>query len=161
MRPIRLASLALLLLSGLSLMPIACGGPVKCYRVSGEVFLDGQPASGAEIMFYPVEDEKSPYKPSATVESDGSFRLTTYTAYDGAPAGEYKVTIVWRDGVREEGETHYGPDKFGNHYRSPKVTTLTATVEPKSNFLARFDLQSSAPIADAPARPSGRDRERR
>ena len=29
-------------------------------------------------------------------EGDGSFRLSTYAAFDGAQEGEYTVTVVWR-----------------------------------------------------------------
>ena len=34
-------------------------------------------------------------KPRATVQADGTFKLGTYDGADGAPEGDYKVTVEW------------------------------------------------------------------
>jgi hypothetical protein len=69
----------------------------KVYPVSGAIFLNGEPAVGARVFFSPAEDPANPraLRPFAIVENDGSFRLTTYTKYDGAPAGDYVVIVTW------------------------------------------------------------------
>jgi hypothetical protein len=34
-------------------------------------------------------------RPTGIVQEDGSFELSTYGVKDGAPAGRYRVTLVW------------------------------------------------------------------
>ncbi|HEY2251522.1 MAG TPA: hypothetical protein VGH74_10700, partial [Planctomycetaceae bacterium] len=79
-------------------LPLACNSAPEAgvYPVSGEVFFSGQPAGGATVVFHPVdEDEGSPAY--ATVQEDGSFELSTFATHDGAEAGDYLVTITWRE----------------------------------------------------------------
>src|SRR4051812_4567692 len=66
------------------------------FPVEGQLFIDDKAAANATIIFHPVDESLTDgVKPRATVGKDGSFKLTTYTADDGAPAGEYRVTIEW------------------------------------------------------------------
>src|SRR5262249_2552105 len=73
------------------------GGRVKVYPVHGKVVDEkGKPAVGAIVMFHPVAPPgKNVEAVSGTVDESGEYRLTTYTNGDGAPAGEYVVTITW------------------------------------------------------------------
>ena len=92
-----------LLLSGWLLICLAgCGGgPVRppVHPVTGQAFFQKMtPAAGAFIVFHPVSEalEKAmEARPFARVQPDGSFSLTTYDEGDGAPEGEYGVTVVW------------------------------------------------------------------
>src|SRR5262249_28083759 len=77
---------------------------------SGQVLVNGSPAAGVRIEFHPVnQNPEQPIYPAATTKDDGRFTLETYKQGDGAPAGDYLVTLTWpayhskRDG--------YGPDK--------------------------------------------------
>jgi hypothetical protein len=126
----------------LVLLPVACGkrSPVPVYPVQGEVFVRGQPAAGAEVLFHPLSKEKDARPASATVEADGSFRLTTFSAHDGAPVGEYAVTITWRESTREEGETRYGPDRLRYRFSNPATSGLKVTVQADDNTVPRFNL---------------------
>jgi hypothetical protein len=130
-----------IVLSGLCLLPTACGkkyGPVN--PVSGQVFVNGQPATNATVIFYPQNQGEAKAYPNAIVEADGSFKLTTFNKEDGAPEGEYTVTIVWSDSRREEGETIEGPDKLQGRFATAANSTLKATVKKGKNQLPRFDL---------------------
>ncbi len=70
---------------------------VPVVPVAGAVVFDGKPTPGALVVFHPAQGDQSPTPPAqGTVRDDGTFELTTYTANDGAPPGEYKVTIEWR-----------------------------------------------------------------
>src|SRR5262249_39231421 len=60
--------------------------------VSGKVFYKGSPIPGAEVFFRTTGNSAR-----GRVEADGTFRLTSYRAFDGAAPGEHKVTIVWHD----------------------------------------------------------------
>jgi hypothetical protein len=65
------------------------------HPVLGKLYFDGTPAPGAVVYLDPVD--KSGMKASGVVEADGSFRLTTYKGFDGAVAGDYKVSVTWKD----------------------------------------------------------------
>ena len=126
-----------------TLTVLGCSGSDGTYPVKGEVFVNDQPAAGAEITFYEVNpDKEHPHFPTAIVGPDGSFELTTFTAKDGAPPGEYKVAIVWRQSWRDEGETHYGPDTFNNQYNVGLASPLpSVTVKAEKNVVPRIDLK--------------------
>ena len=110
------------------------------YPVRGEVYFNGQPASGAVVHFHPLNDEeRSPA--FAEVQDDGSFELSTYGSHDGAEAGDYVVTINWRDEERVDGETIVGPDRLGERYSKRASSTLKATVSEGENVVPRFDLK--------------------
>ena len=67
------------------------------YRVSGTIMdARGNPAVGAIVVFRPLGDSSTDaVRPSAVVDEQGAYRLTTYRAGDGAPAGEYAITVIW------------------------------------------------------------------
>lgn len=128
-------------------LPVACSSPPpEVHQVSGEVFLDGKPASGAVVHFHPVDNAEGSAA-FATVKEDGSFELSTYGSEDGAEAGKYRITLVWFDETQgEERETIYGPDRFGDRYSNPKTSGLNATVRAGENDTLRFDLKSTEQV---------------
>src|SRR5262245_11865951 len=70
---------------------------VPVFPVRGQVFYQSKPAVGAVVILNPQDaslGERLPMRPNGKVEADGSFQITTYETNDGAPAGEYKVTIL-------------------------------------------------------------------
>jgi hypothetical protein len=117
---------------------------VSVYPVRGTATYGENPAAGARVTFYATSqiDEKTPI-PTAVVEADGSFQLTSYKPNDGAPAGEYSVTVTWfnppPEGVNPES---YSPaDKLAGRYATPDKTSLKVTVTEGDNELAPFELQ--------------------
>ena len=125
----------------LSCLLPGCGdSKYKVYPVHGEVFFDGQPASGATIHFHPVDTARPPA--FATVQPDGSYELSTYGEDDGAVAGDYLVTLNWIDEEKIDGEMVAGPDRLGGHYARAESSGLKATVDAgEDNEVPRFDLK--------------------
>ena len=78
---------------------LGCGdsGRVPVYPVRGKVTLDGQPAVGAYVIFYPTtkEEERVRLEPRGVTNEVGEFILRTYEAGDGAPEGDYQVITFW------------------------------------------------------------------
>jgi hypothetical protein len=103
------------------------------------VLFDGKPAAGATVFFYPVETDAEALAPYGVTDANGSFTLTTYLTFDGAPAGEYVVTVRW-PGPPRRGEDEQGPDRLKGRYDNPKTSKLRATVETKPNDLPPFQL---------------------
>jgi len=112
------------------------------HPVRGKVLVGDKPAVDAFVLFIPVNEPKDPNepRPRATVESDGSFELSTNGEKDGAPAGEYIVMVTWPGKVlldgREEPE-----DKLFGKYNNPARPLLKATVREGKNDLDPFQLK--------------------
>jgi hypothetical protein len=128
-------------------MAVAASLPPGCARhtrkpvfpVRGQVFVDGKPAGGATVFFNPVEPDPDAVAPYGVVDADGSFSLTTYLTFDGAPAGEYVVTIRC-PGPPQRREDERGPDRLKGLYSDPKTSALRATVLRKANEIQPFRL---------------------
>ena len=78
---------------------IGCSGPKgpKCYPVRGQVFYKGKPISEATVVMHRVRgDVEGNQKPIAYTATDGTFQITTMTRGDGAPPGDYVITIELR-----------------------------------------------------------------
>lgn len=80
--------------------------PVKTYPASGKVTLNGRPLEGATVNFIPADGKGSSV---GTTDKDGMYKLTTYRSDDGAPAGQYKVSIVKYDAANPPPAATTGP----------------------------------------------------
>jgi hypothetical protein len=125
-----------------------CGGsperPEVVYPLTGALEFEGQPAVGASIVLYP-QDELISARPKATVNDDGTFAVTTYEPGDGAPPGEYKVTVEWRRpvaGRESAGDDQPPPNVLPSTYASPQTTPLTVTVEEGENEFPAITFQN-------------------
>ena len=115
----------------LRLLLVGCGGDrskAKVYPVRGEVFFKGELCSGCP-RFTSTRSTSAAPPAMATVDDDGAFELTTYSTSDGAAAGDYIVTVNWRDEKPGDGETIVGPDRLGERYSKRDISKLTATVD--------------------------------
>lgn len=74
------------------------------YIVEGNVLVNGEPAANLNVAFHPLDGDKNLFCPVGRTDSTGTFHLTTRYGEDGAPAGEYSVTLVWPDGLVDECE---------------------------------------------------------
>jgi hypothetical protein len=80
----------MVLLAGTLVHCLGCGSPHDLVSVEGIVQLEGVPMTGGRILLTPREKGK----PSAgTIQSDGSFMLSTYELNDGANPGEHGILI--------------------------------------------------------------------
>jgi hypothetical protein len=128
----------------LVLVLVSCRGndPNAPVPVRGRVLYRGRPAEGARVTFVPTDasDPAAP-RPTAAIEKDGTFRLTTKLSYDGAPPGRYAVTIVYPSPAKKVDDENAGPDLLGGKYASPKTTPLHVEVKPIANELEPFLLK--------------------
>jgi hypothetical protein len=126
------------LLSVMALALTGCGSDKKpvAIPVSGKVlFKKDKPAVGALVVFHPKDPQYEKLvggKPHGKVKDDGTFVLTTYAEGDGAPEGEYGVTVEWR--AAPKGGFTIGEGGGGNllvkpTYANPQQPFLTVTVK--------------------------------
>jgi hypothetical protein len=76
----------------------------RLYAVEGNVLVNGEPAENLNVAFHPLDGGRNLFCPVGRTDSKGTFHLTTRLGEDGAPAGEYSVTLVWPDGLIDECE---------------------------------------------------------
>jgi hypothetical protein len=135
------------LLSVVLLLCPACArnGRKPVYPVRGQVLCDGKPAAQAMVTFHPIEEGGSEaVHPVGYADERGYFTLTSYTTGDGAPAGEYRVAVVWYLATRTRGPSagddyqtqNYLPERYGR----AETSQLTARVAKGPNELPAFRL---------------------
>jgi hypothetical protein len=115
------------------------GSKMSVYAVTGTVLFEGQPAEGATVVLHP-EDRSLTIRPRGVVDADGSFELTTYLPRDGAPVGEYVVTIDWRKPVEADGEFLPGPNLLPDALASAATTKLRASIPRGGGELEAFEI---------------------
>lgn len=131
------------LLGALSLIVACSSAPgTAVFPVQGKALYRGAPAVDAQIFFQPVGFTLPPSaRPSAVVQADGTFRLSTFKQFDGAPPGDYRVCVTWlSDAIQQDGE-NVGPDRLQNRYRDPDKSPLLVNVQERANVLATLELQ--------------------
>jgi hypothetical protein len=112
-------------------------------------------------MFTPVAPPSggaTPLSPAAVTGEDGSFRLMSFKPGDGAPAGDYQVTIIY---PMDRFNKHLsGIDRLKGKFANPKTSGLAAKVEPKNNeqpFTGRGSRGAPRPsslCASCPGQPA-------
>jgi hypothetical protein len=112
--------------------------------VHGRVLFNGRPTANAQVTFHPINDNgPKVIRPVGRVDEQGNFTLTSFKDSDGAPAGEYQVTVVWflarpaRAGSDETTSANYLPEK----YSRAETSKLKATVAPGTNDIPAFELK--------------------
>ncbi|MBB74686.1 MAG: hypothetical protein CMJ75_09255 [Planctomycetaceae bacterium] len=113
---------------------------VPLYPVQGEVYLDSQPAEGALVVLHPLhENPAHAAQPRGFVDKNAHYQLSTRSRHDGAPAGKYAVTVLWR---KQSDEDDPGELLVPRHYLDPKQSGLQATIVAGNNTLKAFHLTS-------------------
>lgn len=120
-------------------------GKLPVFPVKGRLLMDGQPMAAATIIFNPVR--KYPkgaalQRPRAVVDADGNFQVSTYDNDDGAPAGDYKVTLSWKgplEGVNSEQKDEL-PEKVPQMFQEARRSLLRVQIKEGENTLPTWDL---------------------
>jgi hypothetical protein len=127
-----------------ALLCSACGkanGRKPVFPVEGRILYEGRPLAHAFLVFHPVNDAGPQLtRPTATAENDGTFAPTTYEAADGAPAGEYAVTVEWyRPPTRDD--VAPGPNQLPALYSKPASTPFKIRIVEGTNRLEPFQIK--------------------
>jgi hypothetical protein len=146
------------ILSGLCVLSLCCllagcSSSTKTYPVTGKVLVNGQPAGGAVVVLSLVSNPGTmDKKPSGIARDDGTFVLSTFGSEDGAPPGEYYVTVFWPAKPKGPGGQVKGfavdersgdaPDQLNGKYRDPKSSGLKVTIKAERNELPPFELKN-------------------
>lgn len=117
---------------------------LELYPVHGKVMADKKPAVGALITFYAASsDLKLEKAPSANVKPDGSFVIGTLKPEDGAPAGDYTITIIWLPSDAAASIARgILPNRLPSQYGDPFKSGLKVQVKKQANELDVFDIKT-------------------
>jgi len=128
------------------LLAMGCGEAPKAWEkvvaASGKLTFEGQPIEGAQVTLFPTASEfPETVRPSATTAADGTFALGTYGTADGAPAGDYKASVVWFKVVNSGGSMVRGANVLPGRYANPETSGLNVVISPSESTLPAIDLK--------------------
>jgi len=107
--------------------------------VSGTVTVDGSPAKDLWVTLHP-KDSSVTLRPRGQTDGHGNFHITTYSAGDGAPEGDYDITIEWLTYIKRDSDWG-GPHKLKNQFNDPSTTSFHVTVGEEPVELPAFELE--------------------
>jgi hypothetical protein len=130
---------ALMMVTGLGCSKSESRVPV--HPVLGAIQFRGQPAVGAFVSLVPKTALDGVPNPRATVAKDGSFTVSTYDGNDGAPEGEYVVTVQWYKPVRQGNDLVGGPNVLPAKYASPRTSDVSIHIAAGENRLKPIQIR--------------------
>lgn len=144
----RLNSFWFVCLAILGVSSLGCGkGGPSLVSVTGSVMVDGKPAEGASLIFFP-KDASLTLIPSAQADASGKFSIIT-DGKNGIPTGLYDVTVIWPDpsvkpteSQRMQGLIEPGPDLLAGKYGKKGASGLSVDISASSKELPSFDLKT-------------------
>lgn len=134
----------------LTFIPGCDRGP-QVSPVSGIVYYNDEPLPFGGVMFQPSSGQPA----GGRIEADGSFRLSTFSEFDGAIVGSHKVKITCYSSQSPRrlqnsrgGEQTLGASLIPENYTLADQSGLTAEVEAGENN--SFEFRLSGPDLQIP-----------
>jgi hypothetical protein len=113
---------------------------VATFPVHGRITYKGQPIPGAFVTLHPKTPLGNVPAPRAIISSDGSLKVSTYDGGDGAPEGEYVLTVQWYKPIKNGQDVVPGPNVIPKKYSSPRTSNLIVRVVASENKLEPIQL---------------------
>jgi hypothetical protein len=114
---------------------------VRLEPIRGQVLFNGRPLDRALVAFNPVGEYPPELpKPIAYTDAEGRFKMTTNQASDGVRAGDYVVTVEWREKSRSGVEKIGGKNLLPVRYSKAESSPLRCAVTAGQNELPAFQL---------------------
>lgn len=134
--------LSLLAVLALAALCPACSSNRKpVNKVRGQVFVDGQPAAQAQVLLHPAAGSPEEIRPAGQTDGQGYFQLTSYANGDGAPEGDYAVTVTWFRIHQARGDViRY--NALPQRYAVARTSQLRVVVNKGDNELTPLQLSS-------------------
>jgi serine/threonine-protein phosphatase CPPED1 len=106
------------------------------YPLSGKVLLDGKALAGATVSFHLLNPETEKYTSVCDGLTDdmGNYKMTTYSKFDGCPAGTYTVTVVKTGKGYAHGEKQE-KSQIPERYATAATSPLKVVVKDTTNVV--------------------------
>ena len=97
------------------------GDRIPVSKTSGKLVWSENQTMGLMIVLHPTDPTapRLPVQPTGVIQSDGTFEITCYETSDGAPAGEYIVTIREAPRAEDAKRPKLPPPKYLKNATSP------------------------------------------
>lgn len=138
-----------------------CGGErrLDVSVVRGKVLYQGEGVPKATVIFHPqgaAADRLGKMRPFAYTDSAGNFQVKTYVEGDGAPPGDYRVSLVAPsapppsgggtkdqrpDQPADSGPSVVVPAAIAEKYLDPEVSGIEVVIREGENDLRPFELK--------------------
>jgi hypothetical protein len=112
---------------------------IPTYKATGQLLAaDGTALPDARVVLHPADATSKAPKPRGTTDADGRFALTTYDTGDGAPEGDFIVTVEqWlRDNPDEPPK-----NKVPGPWSAQETSKIRVSITKSNNELAPIRLQ--------------------
>jgi hypothetical protein len=129
---------AVVLAVGCSNAPEISSVPV--HPAQGKITFKGQPIPGATVVLHPKAAVENVPNPRANVGKDGAFQISTFTGNDGAPEGEYTLTVTWYKPIKNGPDVQAGPNVIPPKFTNPQTSTLQVKIAAGQNDLQTIQL---------------------
>ena len=130
----------LALLGAMLLVAVGCGSSdtrPSVYQTTGKISFKGAAPAGAIVALHPKDQAAftgCPVVPSGLVKPDGSFDLTSFAPGDGAPPGDYVLTVEWhKTSSGSEENRVLGPNLLPVQYSKQQTSPVAVTIAERPN----------------------------
>ena len=113
---------------------------VAVFPTTGKITFRGQPTVGATVLLHPKAPQEKVPAPRASVAPDGSFELSTFNTGDGAPEGDYVLTVKWYKPVKNGSDFVSGPNVIPAKYTQAESSDIVVHVAAGENDLKPIKL---------------------
>jgi hypothetical protein len=129
----------------LAVLAVGCGQgteapPIAVHPAQGKITFKGQPTHGAMVTLHPKTAAADVPNPRATVDKTGAFKLSTFAAGDGAPEGDYVLTVFWYKPIQNGPDVSPGPNVIPVKYTKPETTNIEIKIAAGQNDLSTIQL---------------------
>ena len=141
-QPAGFVAVASMAMAALLIALTGCGDGVSripTYKAQGQVLWEGKPLANAFVVLHPENPELVPAR--ASTDASGNFTLTTFDTGDGAPAGDYKLTVAFYQPIKEGGSLVPGPNVIPPKYSDAASTELRVSIKEGDNQLPPVTLK--------------------
>lgn len=124
---------------------VGCGGGdgrLTVHPVEGVITRDGKPLANALVALHAKAKPSSgeSVAPNGQTDENGLFKLSTYDANDGAPEGEYAVTVQQYQPIKTANGIEPGPNVLSPKLSQPSTTDITVKIVAGPNKLSPIDV---------------------
>ncbi|MEM7558138.1 MAG: hypothetical protein AAF394_03370, partial [Planctomycetota bacterium] len=127
----------------LAMVLVGCEGSweASTYPAMGSISINGQIPEGAVVELRSVGDapDVRDSRPWGLVDASGNYTLTTYKQNDGAPVGEYAVTVRWPPTISKPSLE----DKLNGAYSDPNESKWKVSIAAEDNLLAKIEIKGA------------------
>ena len=114
---------------------------IPVHPVKGSVTFEGRPLANALIVLHPKSATgKLDYSSQGKTDASGEFQVTTYDTNDGAPVGDYAVTVQYYELITNGSSSEPGPNILAPKYATPQTTDIFVTVKAEPNVLPPINV---------------------